>query len=160
MKFSAQEEYGLRCLLQIARADASVTIPEISEREGLSQPNVAKLLMILRKEGIIASTRGQSGGYTLARPADQIVIGDILRALGGQLYDEDFCARHGHSSSSRGLCLEGTDCTVRSLWQTVQDAVDGVVNRLTLADMLKSKAPTTNVQMFDVPSRPKTLVNL
>ena len=70
MKFSTQEEYGLRCLLQIARKGpgGSVTIPEVSRLEGLSQTNVAKMLMILRKEGFIVSTRGQSGGYAISRP--------------------------------------------------------------------------------------------
>jgi Rrf2 family protein len=145
MKFSSQEEYGLRCLLQIARVEESMTIPEISEVEGLSATHVAKLLMILRKEGFLTSTRGQSGGYQLARPADQIIVGDVLAALGGKLYDEEFCSRHkGHLS----ICTHAIDCSVRSLWQVVQDAVDNVVNRMTLADLLGEK-PQPNVQFFD-----------
>ena len=70
MKFSSQEEYGLRCLLRIARQGrkASLTIPEISEAEGLSSFYVAKLMRILRRAGLVKSARGQIGGYSLSRP--------------------------------------------------------------------------------------------
>ena len=81
MKFSAQEEYGLRCLLQIARSQESMTIPEIAKIEGLSQTHVAKLLMILRKEGFITSTRGQAGGYALAKSPSEINVGQVLESL-------------------------------------------------------------------------------
>jgi len=152
MKFSAQEEYGLRCLLQIARLreDQSMTIPEISKLEGLTQPHVAKLTMILRKGGFIKSTRGQAGGYMLARPAQAIILGDVLNALGGKLYDEEFCGKHsGHNS----ICTHAVDCSVRSLWQVVQTAVDNVVYKITLADLMTQPAPVSNVQMFSEPRR-------
>ncbi|HEY0867802.1 MAG TPA: Rrf2 family transcriptional regulator [Fimbriimonas sp.] len=156
MKFSAQEEYGLRCLLQIARRgeDASLTIPEISRLEGLSQTHVAKLLMILRKEGFINSTRGQSGGYSLSRSPSAILVGDVMAALGGRLYDDEFCNRHtGHAD----ICTHAVDCSVRSLWQVIQEAVDGVVGKLTLSDMLVEKPPKPNVTLFDRPRRPAVI---
>ena len=68
--------------MQIAKASESMTIPEISRLEGLSATHVAKLLMILRKGGFIKSTRGQAGGYTLSRPAEQIYVSDVLLELG------------------------------------------------------------------------------
>jgi Rrf2 family protein len=136
MKFSAQEEYGLRCMLQIARSADSMTIPEISKVEGLSSTHVAKLLMILRKEGFIISTRGQSGGYQLERPPDQIVVGELLAALGGKLYDGEFCNRH---SGQLSICTHAVDCSVRSLWQVVQTSVDNVLDSITLADLLKTE---------------------
>lgn len=149
MKFSAQEEYGLRCLLQIGRQGdgGSLTIPEISKHEGLTQTHVAKLLMILRKEGFVKSTRGQAGGYTLARPAEQIFVGDVLAALGGKLYDEEFCGKH---SGQLSICTHAVDCSVRSLWQVVQDAVDRVLDPLSLADLIRS-GDRPNVKMFSSP---------
>ena len=74
MKLTSQEEYGLRCLLRIAREGdgGNLTIPEISEAEGISAHYVAKLMGILRREGMVKSARGQTGGYTLSRPAHQI----------------------------------------------------------------------------------------
>ena len=77
MRLSSQEEYGLRCLLRVGREgqDGSITIGELSRAEGISEPHVAKMMRILRKGGFVRSTRGQAGGYTLARPADQIAVG-------------------------------------------------------------------------------------
>src|SRR2546430_15546874 len=70
MRLSAQEEYGLRCLLQVARGhEGSTTTPEIAEREGLSQAHVHKLMRFLRRGGLVKSVRGRKGGYQLARPA-------------------------------------------------------------------------------------------
>ena len=68
MKISAQEEYGLRCLLQLAQSGdkGSATLPEIAAAEGLSVPYAAKLLSVLRQAGLIESVRGRSGGYRLA----------------------------------------------------------------------------------------------
>lgn len=146
MKFSAQEEYGLRCLLQIARAgmEGSQTIPEISTLEGLSQTHVAKLLAILRKDGFITSTRGQSGGYTLARQPENISVRDVLFSLGGKLVDDDFCQRHsGHLSS----CTHEVNCGIKSLWTNVQVAVDQVLDRVSVADLLEAGKSEGNIQL-------------
>lgn len=158
MKFSAQEEYGLRCLLQIARSGkgGSLTIPEISRVEGLSQTHVAKLLMILRKDGFVSSTRGQTGGYTLARPASEINVGEVLNVLGGKLYDDEFCAKHAGQLT---ICQHAVDCSVKSLWQVIQGAVDHVLRDLTLADMITNGDAISNVQFMDSPPRQKAGVS-
>ena len=75
MKFSAQEEYGLRCLIRIARfyeMGKSLTIPEISRGEGITEHTTAKILRVLRLGGFLESERGHLGGYTLSRPPGKI----------------------------------------------------------------------------------------
>jgi Rrf2 family protein len=139
MKLSAHEEYGLRCLLRIGLAgkDESVTIPEISQAEALSPAYTAKLLRMLRRGGFIKSVRGKAGGYTLARPADRIVIGDVIDGLGGRLFEsKNFC--HEHSGQTT-ICARSVDCSVRSLWHAVQSVVDQVLSRTTLQDLLRSE---------------------
>ncbi len=135
MKLSAQEEYGLRCLLTLARArpGASLTSSQIAEAERISGPNVAKILRALKRGGFVLALRGQSGGYTLARKATEINVGEVLACLGGRFFDPGFCGRH--SSATRG-CGHNSDCSVRSVWRLVQRAVDDVLGRLTLADLL------------------------
>jgi Rrf2 family protein len=135
MKLSAQEEYGLRCLLTLARANpgTSLTIPQIAEAERISGPNVAKLLRALKGGGYVVALRGQSGGYALSRKASEINVGEVLASLGGRIFDAGFCGRH--SSATRG-CGHNSDCSVRSVWRLVQRAVDDVLSRLTLADLL------------------------
>lgn len=154
MKFSAQEEYGLRCLLQIARLgpDGSLTIPEIALNEGMSPTHVAKLLMILRRDGFLTSTRGQQGGYALAKPANKTYVGDVLASLGGRLYDDGFCGRHGSGGDEE--CRHHVDCSVRALWQSIQTAVDNIVATLTLQDLLDEKAVAPNVTLYAEPRQP------
>ncbi len=135
MKISAQEEYGVRCLLQIGRhgKGASLTIPEISRAEGISSHYAAKLLGVLRRGGLIKSVRGQAGGYTLARPLNQITVSEALAVLGGRLYDPAFCESHG---GGEPVCAHTTECSIRSLWRSVQQAVDQVLGKTTLQDLL------------------------
>ena len=151
MKLTSQEEYGLRCLLRVGREGegASLTIPELARHEGISEPNVAKMMRILRRAGFVRSTRGQSGGYTLALPADRIPIGPVLAALGGRLYEPAFC--EGHSGLARH-CTHMPDCSIRSVWRMVQGAVDSILGKITLKDLLRSE-PEMNAFTLE-PDRP------
>lgn len=135
MKFSTQEEYGLRLLLRIAKSDSpnGLTIPEISEVEGLSSANTAKILRALRLAGFIESARGQTGGYKLNQPADKILISDVLTALGGKLYESNFCDLH---SGMENVCTNSIDCSIRSVWKTIQNVLDSVLSKFTLQDLL------------------------
>jgi Rrf2 family protein len=140
MKFSAQEEYGIRCLLRIGKhydSGKSVTIPEIAAQEGISQHNVAKLLRALRLGGFLESERGQSGGYSLSSPPSEIYVKDVLNSMGGRLYDDSFCYNHSGVSN---ICTNSIDCSVRSLWKIIQDAVDVVIENITLQDLLTSES--------------------
>lgn len=155
MKFSAQEEYGLRCLLTIANQGENgfLTIPEISRVEYLTPSHVAKLLSILRKSGFLKSTRGQAGGYMLARPPSEILVGEVLAALGGRLYDERFCERH---SGIRSLCIHKGQCSLSPLWKGVQAAVDSVVSNMTLQELVtyecpNMKVPPANAELESLP---------
>ncbi|MHB1688406.1 MAG: RrF2 family transcriptional regulator [Ignavibacteriaceae bacterium] len=138
MKFSSQEEFGLRCLLRISKSTSpnGLTIPEISQMEGLSTANVGKLLRALRLGGFIESTRGQTGGYKLARPSNEIIIGDVLSVLGGKLFESGFCDIH---SGTEIICTHTIDCSIRSLWRTIQSLLDGVLSKLTLKDLIGSE---------------------
>ncbi|MBX3096087.1 MAG: Rrf2 family transcriptional regulator [Fimbriimonadaceae bacterium] len=150
MKFSAQEEFGLRCLISLAREGEGgfLTIPQISEREALSQSHAAKLLSALRKAGFVTSVRGQLGGYSLAREAKDISIPEVLIALGGRLYDSGFCMRH---SGQADTCVHDTDCSLRPLWNAVQNAVDRAVASYTLADLLEGTVNAPNAVMQSRP---------
>jgi Rrf2 family protein len=142
MKLSAQEEYGLRCLLHLARCQdgESLTIPEISKAEGLSVPNVAKLMRLLRMGGLVGSVRGQAGGYTLARPANRIHVSEVMEVLGGRFFGPKFCDRH---SGRQEVCSHFTDCSLRALWNTVQAVLQEVLGKTTLQDLLCNESEMT-----------------
>jgi Rrf2 family protein len=139
MKFSTQEEYGLRCLLRIAKEGSGegLTIPEISKLEGLTQANVAKFLRILRMRGFIDSSRGASGGYKLNMAPEDIIIGQVLEALGGKLFESSFCSDYSGQTS---ICTNSIDCSIKSLWNMVQESVDNVLQKTTLKDLMGQKS--------------------
>ncbi|MCC6392338.1 MAG: Rrf2 family transcriptional regulator [Bryobacterales bacterium] len=144
MKLSAQEEYGLRCLLHMARLEEgqSLSIPEISRAEGLSVPNVAKLMRLLRLGGLVVSARGQSGGYTLARPSDEITVGAVMEVLGGRFFSGKFCERH---AGLERMCTHTSDCAIRVLWGTIQEVLDSVLKKITLRDLLCGESEMANL---------------
>jgi Rrf2 family protein len=158
MKLSSQEEYGLRCLLRVGREGTagSISISELSRSEGVSEPNVAKMMRVLREAGFVRSTRGQSGGYALSRPAEEINVGHVLAALGGRLYEPSFCDSH---SGMERLCTHMPDCSIRSVWRMLQRAIDQVLGGITLKDLLVSERemnefPTSAGQALPTYSQP------
>jgi Rrf2 family protein len=138
MKLSTQEEYGLRCLLHLARIPPgeSMTIPEISHAEGLSVPNVAKLMRLLRMSGLVTSERGQSGGYMLSRPAAEVTVEKVVGVLGGPFFSPKFCERHAGKNES---CAHAVDCSLRVLWSTMQAVMSEVLRKISLADLLSTE---------------------
>jgi Rrf2 family protein len=139
MQLLAQEEYGLRCLLQVAqhRGEDPLSIQAVAEREGLSPEYSAKLMRALRQAGLVQSTRGAAGGYRLARPAEQITVWEVIQALGGSLYSEAFCDSH---PGQRRDCVHSTHCSIRGLWLSVESAVRGVLEKVTLAELVRNGA--------------------
>ena len=144
MKITAQEEYGLRILIRIARCEdeAGISIPKLSEAEGITGPYVAKLTRLLRQAGFINSTPGYKGGYVLALPASEININSVLKALGGSLFEPAFCGTH---AGSLKICTHSVDCSARSLWQLVQFSIDRVLNNITLHDLISSEEESAKI---------------
>ncbi len=149
MKLSTQEEYGLRCLLRLGREEErSLTIAELARAEGISVPNVAKMMRALRRGGLVRSMRGKEGGYVLARPASQIPVGEALAVLGGRIYDSRFCENHAGAADR---CTNLTDCSIRSVWRLIQEAVDSVLGRMTLRDLLGGEQEIRGISPRAVP---------
>ncbi|MEJ2193904.1 MAG: Rrf2 family transcriptional regulator [Ignavibacteriaceae bacterium] len=135
MKFSAQEDFGMRLLLRIAKSKSpnGLTIPELSELEGISVSNAGKILRILRLAGFVDSARGQTGGYKLKVGANKIIVNDVMAALGGKLFESGFCEQHAGIDN---ICTNTIDCSIRSLWRTIQMMLDNVLSQITLQDLL------------------------
>ncbi len=135
MKITASEEYGMRMLIRIASADpvTGLSIPQLSEAEGLSEPHVAKICRTLRMSGFLKSTPGNKGGYVLSRCASEIIVNDVMKALGGNIYDPKFC--DAHSGLGR-LCTNSVDCSTRSLWKMIQFTLNNLLDKLTLQDLM------------------------
>ncbi len=142
MQLLASEEYGLRCLLQLARAEARaedgapVSISQIAGSEGLSPEYTAKLMRELRMGGLVESVRGTAGGYRLARPAADISVWSALSVLGGAFFSEAFCECHG---GQQRQCVRSSDCSLRALWRAVQSALRETLEKISLADLQRDE---------------------
>lgn len=146
MKITAQEEYGLRCLLRLAKsASGAITLTEVSAAEGLSVPHVAKIMGALRQAGILDSVRGRSGGYRLARNPDEIGLGSLLMVLGEPLFDEvDYCEKHAGVSPT-GVCVNHGSCSLKSLWQTLEQWMRLTLDQITLGDLIQNEGRITDL---------------
>ena len=139
MKLSAQEEYGLRCLLQLARAakeGESLTLSQIADQEGISSANAGKLMWILSKAGLVQSTRGNKGGYLLARPAADIRLNQVIRVLEGE-------PTESHCKSYAGVldaCIHTGDCGIRPVIVELHQIVDNALAEITLSQLLGTEA--------------------
>lgn len=138
MKISKQEEYGLRCILQLARPGngRAVAVTEIAKSEGLSSDYVTKLLVLLRKSGLVASVRGINGGYTLKRAPEQISLGDVMRSLGGFFYPKEMCMEYPGKLDE---CCHVGNCGIRPIWSILAMQIHATLNRTTLLDLLKEE---------------------
>ena len=134
MKISAQEEYGLRCLVQLAKLgeEESLTLPQISELEGISQANAGKLMWLMKKAGFVSSTRGTKGGYILARGADEIYLSEVIKILDSDEIDK-------HCESYTGVlesCVHNGDCGIRPVIVGLHEIVQNALSQITLAQLV------------------------
>jgi Rrf2 family protein len=140
---SQKAKYALQALLVMAAKPGNdpVHIADIAASEGISRKFLEAILLDLRKQGVLTSRRGPGGGYSLARPADQIYFGEVIRVVDGPLAPLP-CA----SVSAFRLCDDCADprrCSIRWLMQRVRDATAGVLDSCTLADAV-GKRPVNN----------------
>jgi Rrf2 family protein len=138
MKISAQEEYGLRCLVQLASLDygESLTLNQIAEREGISVANAGKLMWLLNKAGFVQATRGTKGGYTLARDAEEIRLNEVIKVL--EQDDVD-----GHCDNYTGVldtCIHKGDCGIRPVIVGLHEIVQNALSNITLAQLIGPEA--------------------
>lgn len=139
MKFSSTEEYGLRCMLQMAKkgSEGTTTIVELAQKEALTPAYVAKIMSILRKGNLVKSIRGQSGGYQLARSPKEIDVNEVLEALAGKFFSkEEYCSS---SMPEHVACLHSMDCSIRSLWTGLDVVLTGYLKKCHLSDLVCSE---------------------
>jgi len=138
MKITALEEYGLRCMLQLAlsSSDEPMTVAQVAEREGLSTEYAGKLLNVLSQASLVRSVRGRNGGFMLARPAEQINVTDVLMALSNDLFDSEYCDRY---SGAEDVCVHQTACALRPVWSTLSAMIRQLLDNFSLMDLLQTE---------------------
>lgn len=143
MKVSTKGRYGLLAMFDLAfyGQDQPVPLKQVAERQGLSEPYLEQLFGPLRKAGLVRSVRGPQGGYLLARPAQEVTAGDVIRVLEGPIAPVE-CVnpeRAGDpAGAARDCCGRPERCATADVWARLGAAVTGVLDGVTLADLVEA----------------------
>ena len=137
MKLSTKGRYGLRALIDLAihSQKAPVSLNSISQRQYISERYLEQLMAKLKKEGLVKSVRGAGGGYLLGRDPKEISVGDVLRALEGDLSLVD-CAAYQEA----GSCRVSESCITKYVWSQINDSINQTVNGITLDTLMRQSA--------------------
>ncbi len=135
MKVTSMEEYGLRCMLQLAlpQTDEPIPVSLVAKNEGLSPEYTGKLLNLLRQAELVDSVRGRNGGFVLARAPENISLADILRVFSLDLFDVEHCNRF---TGTEDICVHTTSCTLRPVWWMVSGMVSKTLESISLLDLM------------------------
>lgn len=134
MKLSTKGRYGLRALIDLAvhSETEAVSIQSIAGRQNISVSYLEQLIAKLKKAGIVISVRGAGGGYRLARPSEEISVGDVLRALEGSLQ-----AVTCPGDEAKEGCTSADSCVTRYVWQRINNSINQAVDTIMLSQLVE-----------------------
>ena len=134
MKLSTKGRYGLRAFIDLAvwGEGRPVSLNSIAERQEISVSYLEQLMAKLKKAGLVTSASGANGGYAVARPVEEISVGDVLRALEGDLAPVE-CAGIG---SSQG-CSSSSQCVSKIVWKRINDSINDTVDSIYIGELVR-----------------------
>ena len=132
MMISTRGRYALRVLVDLAEHTGGfVPMKDVAARQGISKKYMEQIMALLVKDGYVEGVHGKGGGYRLGRPPEQCVVGDILRLTEGSLAPVA-CVEEGVEN-----CPKAETCVTLTVWQQLNDAINQVVDNITLADLVE-----------------------
>ena len=135
MRVSAKADYAIRAAVELAAAgDGPVKGDRVAKAQGIPPNFLENILADLRNAGIVMSRRGAEGGYWLARPADEVSLADVIRAVDGPLANV-------RGVRSDQLEYEGSAASLRDVWIAVRASLRGVLEQVSLADVVRGDLP-------------------
>lgn len=146
---SSKAKYGLKAMVYLTRygQDGPLLIADIAESENIPKKFLDAILLELKNRGFLSSKKGKGGGYTLAKPPQNIMVGDIVRVLDGPLAPVPCVSRTAYRRCED--CRNETTCAIRAVMGEVRDAIAGILDNTTLADMALHKQPEP-ILMYDI----------
>jgi len=147
---SSKAKYGLKAMVYLARHEGlgPSLIADIAEAERIPKKFLDAILLEMKNGGLLSSKKGKGGGYTLAKPAARIMVGDIVRLLDGPLAPVPCVSRTAYRRCED--CLDETACAIRAVMQDVRDAIAAILDNTTLADMINRRGRVEAVLMYDI----------
>ena len=140
MRISTKGRYALRLMLDLGTncSGDPIRLKDVARRQGISEIYLEQIISVLNKAGFVRSIRGPQGGYVLSKRPEEYTVGMILRLTEGSLAPVE-CAE-----KESGACEREDDCVTLILWKKLNDAINGVVDHVTLADLLEWQAAKAN----------------
>lgn len=137
MKLSTKGRYGLRAFIDLAvwGEQEPVSLTSIAERQNISLSYLEQLMAKLKRAGLVNSIRGVNGGYVIAKPAEEISVGDVLRALEGDLAPVE-CVGIG-SDNENTRCNGSSRCVSRIVWKRINDSINETVDNIYIGELVK-----------------------
>ena len=134
MKISTKGRYGLRAIIDLARysEEEPVSISSVASRQGLSERYLEQIVSLLKKAGLVKSIRGASGGYVLAKGANEISVGDVLRALEGNLEPVQCAAYYSQEG-----CTASGGCVTKYVWKKINESINQTVDEIKLDELVR-----------------------
>ncbi len=145
MKLSTKTRYGIRAMLEIAACygQGPLQLKLVSERQDISIKYLEQLVAILKSAAMLHSVRGAKGGYVLAKPPEKIKLAEIVTALEGAINTVECVEK-------KDYCTRAADCATRQVWAKVQNAINEVLNGITLADLLQEAKKDRCAQDYQI----------
>lgn len=136
MRISTKGRYALRLMLDLATYSSGepIRLKDVARRQEISEKYLEQIISVLNKAGYVRSIRGPQGGYVLQKTPQDYTVGMILRLTEGSLTPVECAEGEG------GLCSREENCATRKLWKKLDEAINGVVDHVTLADLMEWQA--------------------
>lgn len=148
MKLSTKGRYGLRAIVDLAMnsKEEAVALSSIAERQNISISYLEQLIAKLKKAGLVNSIRGAQGGYVLAKDSKDISVGDILRALEGNLNPVD-CSEIEEGTETE--CSGKDLCVTKYVWKKISDSINQTVDNISLYELVEEGKNVKNKEHYN-----------
>ncbi len=149
MKISAKDEYACSAVLELALKydpDTPIRVQDIADRQGIPIKFLFQIMQILKRVEIVRSKRGTDGGYILARPPDQLTVGDVIRSVSGPLV-QLACLESGDFADD---CDRESTCQFKPIWSDVNRAITSVLDGITFADLVRQVRARERQVMYHI----------
>jgi len=136
LKLSTKGRYGLKAIIDLAvySNEEAISLSNVADRTGISVRYLEQLISKLKKAGLVSSIRGAQGGYKLAKSANEISVGDILRALEGDLSPVDCISAQNDSA----MCADADACVTKLVWKRINDSINQAVDTMMLSELVEA----------------------
>jgi Rrf2 family transcriptional regulator, cysteine metabolism repressor len=139
MKLSSRGDYATRVLMELAVSEGprALSAHDLSRRTGISQKYLEQIMVRLRDANLVSARRGAQGGYELTKSPDEISVGEVVRVMDGPLAPSPCASQSAHVPCPVYRCPSEQSCVLRGLWMDVRDAISGVLDTTTFADLVR-----------------------